>query len=170
MHFRIALICYLSAGDPHPNLDKGLEQEHCELYGFDRRFTSLNYGVTTTPRDEYEITTGKKNCPEQNMLDRKGKKVRVIPRIEDLKKLAVACELETSEIFAVVSKSPLSVTYISPQSLSCRYCRCYILGLCFRCCSSSSYLLIFSPQYDLHGRTDLQCGAAALSRQLVLAV
>ena len=39
-------------------------------------FTTSNYGVTTTPRKEYEIVMGKRECPEEDMRDRDGNMVR----------------------------------------------------------------------------------------------
>ena len=74
------------------------------MHGCDAPFTTTNYGVTTTPRDEYEITMGKKDCPDKNMKDRKGKLVRMIQKIADLKMLGLTkkAKLEDIEIIAVV--------------------------------------------------------------------
>jgi hypothetical protein len=93
------------AGAPHPNLCKGIEDEHCAMAGRDVPFVTENYGLTTTPQDEYNITVGKMQCPEKNMLDKKGRRVRVIQRIEELKllKLVRKAKLREAEIVAVVS-------------------------------------------------------------------
>ena len=62
--------------------------------------------MTTTPRKEYGIATGTQDCPEEDMLDRKKRKVRVIRKIDALKTLKI-CEkagLADYEILAVVSR------------------------------------------------------------------
>jgi hypothetical protein len=91
-------------GAPHPNLSKGIHDEHCVMWGFDVKFTTSNYGLTTTPRNEYEISTGKRLCPEEDMQDNQGRRVRVIRRIEELRllKLCVKARLTDDEILAVV--------------------------------------------------------------------
>ncbi len=38
-------------------------------------FTTTNYKITTTPKKEYEIAVGDKECPEDDMKDREKKKV-----------------------------------------------------------------------------------------------
>ena len=74
------------------------------MIGCDREFTTGNYLVTTTPRKEYEIATGKRECPEGDMLDRKGRRVRVIRSIDALKTLEICrrAGLRDYEILAVV--------------------------------------------------------------------
>jgi hypothetical protein len=71
----------------------------------DATFTTINYGLTTTPRKEYEISTGERLCSEEDMKDQKGRHVRVIRRIEELKllKLCQKARLTDDEILAVVS-------------------------------------------------------------------
>ena len=91
-------------GEPHPDLPKGMEQEHCEMFGSDETFHTANYGVTTTPRKEYEITTGKRVCPDEDKLDKKKRPVRIIRLIDELKqqKSVQKAALEEAEIVAVV--------------------------------------------------------------------
>jgi hypothetical protein len=74
------------------------------MYGCDSEFTTSNYLVTTTPRKEYEIATGRRECPEGDMLDRKGVRVRVIRSIDAFSRLALCerAELKDYEILAVV--------------------------------------------------------------------
>ena len=81
-----------------------MEEEHCVKAGWDDEFISSNYGVRTTPRKEYEIATGRRACPPEDMLDKKGRKVRIVQRIEELKqlKLAKKAGLTEEEIVAVV--------------------------------------------------------------------
>ena len=81
------------------------------MAGCDIEFTTSNYLVTTTPRKEYDIATGKQECPERDMLDRKGRKVRVIQRIDALKTLEICkrAELKDYEILAVVSLRSIEV-------------------------------------------------------------
>jgi hypothetical protein len=96
------------AGAPHPNLSKGMEEEHCVKAGCDDGFISSNYDVHTTPRKEFEIATGKRACPPEDMLDRKGDTVRAVRSIEELKglKLTQKAGLTEEEIVAVVRPHP----------------------------------------------------------------
>jgi hypothetical protein len=82
-------------------------EEHCVKAGCDDEFVSSNYCVRTTPRKEYEITTTSK-CPPEDMLDKRGKQVRVVRCIEELKLLEPAkkAELTEEEIVAVVRLFP----------------------------------------------------------------
>jgi hypothetical protein len=75
------------------------------MYGCDTEYTTSNYGVTTTPRNEFEIAMGLRECPERDMLDRKGHKVRVIHRIDALRTLDICrrAGLTDDEILVVVS-------------------------------------------------------------------
>ncbi len=77
------------------------------MAGCDTAFTTNNYGVTTTPQKEYGIATGKQECPEEDMLDRKKRKVRIIHKIDALKTLEICKKagLKDYEILAVVSRS-----------------------------------------------------------------
>ena len=74
------------------------------MYGHDEPFETSNYGVRTNPRQEYEITTGKRDCAAKDMEDRKGRPVRIIRRIDELKLLKVAQKagLVEEELIAVV--------------------------------------------------------------------
>ena len=74
------------------------------MFGHDEPFQTTNYGVTTTPRKEYEITTGKRDCPDKDKLDKKNRPVRIIRRIDELKqqKAVQKAALEDDEIVAVV--------------------------------------------------------------------
>jgi hypothetical protein len=98
------MTCILAAGEPNPNLSKGMADEHCVMYGHDEPFETSNYGVRTTPRQEYEITTGKRECTAKDMEDKRGRPVRIIRRIEELKLLKAAqkAELVEEELIAVV--------------------------------------------------------------------
>ncbi len=92
------------------------------MWGFDVEFTTSNYGVTTTPKKEYEISTGKRACPEGDMNDKKGNRVRVIQQILALKwlKLCVKAGLTDDEILAVV------LLLIVPHSNQFRHTSIYI--------------------------------------------
>jgi hypothetical protein len=74
------------------------------MWGFDIEFTTRNYGLKTTPQKEYEISIGVRPCPEEDMLDKNGVRVRVIRRIEELKllKLYQKARLTDDEILALV--------------------------------------------------------------------
>ncbi len=94
----------LTSGAPHLDFSKGIHDEHCVMWGFNVEFTTSNYGLTTTPQREYEISTGKQQCREEDMKDKKGKIVRVIRRIEELRRLKLCrkARLTDDEILAVV--------------------------------------------------------------------
>jgi hypothetical protein len=95
-------------GAPSPDFTKGIKNEHCVMWGCEEEFTTTNYGIVTTPLKEYEISTGTRTCPETELLDRKGMRVRVIRQIEELKELKLckkAC-LTDDEILAVVRVPP----------------------------------------------------------------
>jgi hypothetical protein len=81
-----------------------MEEEHCVKAGCDDGFVSDNYGVHTTPSKEFGIATGKRACPPEDMLDRRGDKVRAVRSIEELKglKLTQKAGLTEEEIVAVV--------------------------------------------------------------------
>jgi len=74
------------------------------MWGFDVKFTTCNYGLTTTPQKEYEISTGKRPCPEEDMKDKNGRRVRVVRRIEELRQLKLCRKagLTDDEILVVV--------------------------------------------------------------------
>jgi hypothetical protein len=96
-------VCCIS-GAPNPKFSKGIKDEHCVMWGFNVEFTTSNYGLTTTPQKEYEISTGIRPCPEEDLLDKKGRSVRVILPIEKLKLLNLSHKavLTDDEILAVV--------------------------------------------------------------------
>ncbi len=74
------------------------------MWGFNVEFTTSNYGLTTTPQKEYEISTGKRLCPEEDMQDKKGRRVRVIRGVKELERLKLCRKgrLSDDEILAVV--------------------------------------------------------------------
>jgi hypothetical protein len=94
-------------GEPHPDLAKGIRDEHCVAFGCGEEFESDNYGVKTTPKDEYEITTGVRECPARSMLDRNGNRVRKIQSVGELSRTqaAIRAGLGEEEIVAVVRDS-----------------------------------------------------------------
>eukprot|EP00291_Cryptomonas_curvata_P027813 CAMPEP_0172212760 /NCGR_PEP_ID=MMETSP1050-20130122/37213_1 /TAXON_ID=233186 /ORGANISM="Cryptomonas curvata, Strain CCAP979/52" /LENGTH=288 /DNA_ID=CAMNT_0012893511 /DNA_START=614 /DNA_END=1477 /DNA_ORIENTATION=+ len=91
-------------GAPNPNFSKGIQDEHTAMWGCDAEFTTLNYGLRTTPRKEYAISTAARPCPAEDMLDRNGGRVRVIRRLDELRplKLSQEASLTDDEILAVV--------------------------------------------------------------------
>ena len=76
------------------------------MEGCDESFESTNYGVMTTPRKEYEISTGARKCPEKDMLDRMGRRVRIVKPTGELMELKAArrAGLIEQEILAVVCR------------------------------------------------------------------
>jgi hypothetical protein len=96
-----------------------MKDEHCAKAGCTDDFVTSNYGVRTSPRKEYEIATGQRACPAEDMLDKKGRKVRVVKRIEELTllKMERKAELTEDEILAVV-RPPLAHLNM-PRSYPC---------------------------------------------------
>jgi hypothetical protein len=82
-----------------------MEDEHCAGAGCKAPFKTDNYGLTTTPADEFDMAVGRRACPVENMLDKAGKLVRVVRQIEELKALplAIRAGLGEEEVIAVVS-------------------------------------------------------------------
>jgi hypothetical protein len=100
------------------------------MAGCDTPMVTVNYGVETTPRKEYEITVGTRPCPDKDLLDKLGKRVRVIKSIEGLKKLPLVGKagLIEGEVVSVVSPrrhlAPRCVTpliFCRRRPLSCRF-------------------------------------------------
>ena len=95
----------MGAGAPNTKFEEAIKNEHTtEAFGCDIPFTTGNYLVTTTPRKEFEIAMGQRDCPEEDMLDRKGGKVRVKRSIHALTTLKICWRagLKRYEILAVV--------------------------------------------------------------------
>ena len=100
-----------------------MKQEHCDQYGHAEPFTTSNYGLETTPEDEYKIATGQKACPEEAKKDKQGKTVRVVKSLAELKALAVVLQakLTDMEIIAVVRAAPCSaLARLAPAPVLCR--------------------------------------------------
>ena len=122
-------------------MTKGMEDEHCAMYGHDVPFTTGNYDITTTPGREYRIATGALPCPEEDTKDKEGKAVRVIKRIEDLQRLPVSIDagLLPIEILALVGPAyaPRPPCRASARAAFDRLpvCagRCSTRGRCTRC-------------------------------------
>ena len=72
--------------------------------GCEEEFVTSNYGVRTTPRKEYEIATGARECPAEDRKDTRGREVRRVRRLEELEgeEAAQRAGLERIEIPAVV--------------------------------------------------------------------
>jgi hypothetical protein len=79
------------------------------MWGCDVEFTTSNYGLKTSPLKEYEISNSMRPCPEEDMLDMKGLRVRVILPIDELKQLRLCqkAHLTDEEILAVVRVPPM---------------------------------------------------------------
>ena len=86
------------------NFGKGIEAEHCIFGGCDYEFETPNYKLKTTPKKEYEISTGKTPCVGRDLQDQNGKKVREIKSLEELKGLDLCrtAKLNDQEILSVV--------------------------------------------------------------------
>ena len=88
-----------------------MKDEHCAKAGCTDDFDTSNYDLRTNPWNEYKIGTGQCECPAAHMLDKKGRKVRVVRRIEELKQLKIVRKagLTEDEILAVVRPPPACV-------------------------------------------------------------
>ena len=104
------MLCWDQASNPHTtgapntNVSKGIKDEHCVMARCDEEFTTSNYGVTTTPHNEYNISTGAVICPEKDMLDKMGNRVRRIEK-NQLKEIELcrSAKLTEDEVLSVVS-------------------------------------------------------------------
>ena len=78
------------------------------MHGHAERFTTDNYGLTTTPEDEYRIATGQMKCPEEARKDREGRVVREVKPLAVLMALPAAqrAKLVEMEVTAVVRAAP----------------------------------------------------------------
>ena len=78
------------------------------MHGHAERFTTDNYGLTTTPEDEYRIATGQMKCPEEARKDREGRVVREVRPLAVLMALPAAqrAKLVEMEVIAVVRAAP----------------------------------------------------------------
>jgi hypothetical protein len=89
-------------GMPHLRFKDAMRQEHCERAGFDTPFTTGNYNITTTPRQEWLYIAGDEVgqrvvCPDM------GHNRRIPPMDELMKlKLAVDAKLTEVEMLAIV--------------------------------------------------------------------
>jgi hypothetical protein len=113
-----------------------MELEHCEEKNSNTTFNASIYGLRSTPRQEYEIATGKIECPPAALLDKKGQKVRTIKTIEELSRLDVSrsAKLLDFEVLSVV-RVHLSLTraiLIFDMLISIHHVRYYTLGQCIR--------------------------------------
>ena len=95
-------------------MDKGIRDEHCVKAGCDVSFTTPNYGITTCPSKEFKIVTGEETCPDNEMLDKTGKRVRVIRPLAELKKIKVVlkAKLNDCEILLVVRLAPAPLSHL----------------------------------------------------------
>ena len=78
------------------------------MQGHAERFTTDNYGLTTTPQQEYRIVTGQARCPEEARKDKTGKIVREVKPLAALKALPAVerAKLVEMEVIAVVRADP----------------------------------------------------------------
>ena len=94
-------------GHPHPQLDKGVHDEHCEeSLGCDVEFTTSNYQITTTPKKEYGILSDPQMCTEEDKMDKDRETViRSVKNVDQLvlSPIAKAAGLQPFEVKAVVS-------------------------------------------------------------------
>jgi hypothetical protein len=82
---------------PHLNFKNAMRQEHCERAGCNVEFTTGNYKITTTPRQEWQYIVENVPCPDMRH------KRRLVPISEllqlDSSKAAKLCE---EEVVAIV--------------------------------------------------------------------
>jgi hypothetical protein len=97
----------LYAGYPHPDVEKGMRDEHCEeRFGCNVEFTTTNYQITTTPKKEYDIASDPEKCQEKDKMNKeRTKKIRNVKRLGELVKLGIAeqAHLRLFEVKAIVS-------------------------------------------------------------------
>ncbi len=125
-------------------MDKGIHAEHCLKAGSEVLFTAASYNIMTCPSKEYKYAKGEEKCPDDEMLDQTGKRVRVIRPWEELRvlKVVIKSNLKDCEILLVVRLAlvPFSSTCLANadslvivSSVTLLVAdRCCTLDLCFR--------------------------------------
>jgi hypothetical protein len=95
-------------GMPRLNFKSAMRQEHCERAGCDVKFTTTNYNVTTTPRQEWQYIVESVPCPDIG-----GNTRRLVPISEllQLKSSQVACLREEEVIAIVLYTGPMFQIY-----------------------------------------------------------
>ena len=90
-------------GMPHLNFKNAMRQEHCERAGCDVEFTTGNYNITTTPKQEWQYIAESVPCPHL------GHDRRIIPISElhqrhkrKVSQDAEFAELREEEVIAIV--------------------------------------------------------------------
>jgi len=110
-----------------------MHDEHIEEnLGCNVEFTTTNYGITTTPKREYDIARNVQECPVEDKIDKKTKKtIRNVKKIHELEKLPIAqqAKLTFFEVLAIVS---FDCRYILPVLLLTLFFRFCTLDPCFR--------------------------------------
>jgi ankyrin repeat protein len=86
-------------GFPHLEFEKTMEAEHCSMVGCDMKFTTRNYGITTTARAEWGVVVRGQAPPAEHMLHG-----RVIALVEDKLQSSKArkAKLRREEVIAVL--------------------------------------------------------------------
>ena len=102
----------VSAGYPHPKIESGMHDEHCEVnLGCNVEFTTTNYEIKTTPKKEYEIVCDPGKCREEDKMDKERTKIiRNLKNLDDLVRSSIAktAKLHHFEVKAVVSALKIS--------------------------------------------------------------
>ena len=86
-------------GFPHLEFEKTMEAEHCSMAGCDMRFTTRNYGITTTARAEWGVVVRGEAPAAEHMLHG-----RVIASVEEKLQSSEARKagLRREEVIAVM--------------------------------------------------------------------
>jgi hypothetical protein len=86
-------------GFPHLEFEKTMEAEHTRMAGCDMRFTTRNYGITTTASAEWGVVVRGQAPPSEHMLHG-----RVMMSVEDKLQCAQARKagLRREEVIAII--------------------------------------------------------------------
>jgi hypothetical protein len=92
-------------GFPHLEFEKTMEAEHCSMAGCDMRFTTRNYGITTTAKAEWGVVVRGQTPPPEHLLHGRimvpiDEKLRLIN--EQFAKKGLEVRLRREEVIAVV--------------------------------------------------------------------
>ena len=109
-----------------------MEDEHlgCEV-----EFTTTNYGITTTPKKEYEIVLDPQKCPESERRNDKNETVRQFKPWAELVEMSKASPFEAAklqpfEVKAIVSFESFDSMFRTQAEYVYRSCT---LDPCSRC-------------------------------------
>jgi hypothetical protein len=89
-------------GFPNLEFEEAMKAEHCSKAGFDKKFTTGNYKITTTPKQEWLYIVGDENGLQQSCPDMAhGRRIESINTLLE-HPVAIKCNISRPEMIALV--------------------------------------------------------------------